>query len=477
MQKNNIPSKKELKLRCLLVVYDNGSFIPPFPQGLAYIAGTLIKNGYDVDIYNQDLHHSPDEHLTWFLDKNKYDVVGVNVIAGYYQYQKLKKISEAINNARHRPIYILGGHGPSPDPKFFLKKMKADIVVIGEGEETILELMNSIANNGDPDDIKGIAYRCPISDEVTINERRPLIKNIDTIPWPAYKKFPIYFYRLQRYVHTQSTDFIMPVLSGRGCTFNCAFCYRMDKGFRPRNNSSILAEIEYLHKQFRINVVDFSDELLMSSKERTIDLCEALINSGLNIRWHCNGRLNYADEKVLTLMKRAGCIFINYGIEALDNNVLRLMNKGLTTDIITKGVETTLKVGISPGLNIMWGNRGDDFKTLEEAVEFLLRYDDCAQLRTIRPVTPYPGCPLYYYAIEQGLIKNCEDFYENKHLNSDLVSINFTNLSIEKMHRALYAANSVIIENYYNKHTSYMTKQARDLYLNQNTKFRGYRQF
>ncbi|KKL21085.1 hypothetical protein LCGC14_2448980, partial [marine sediment metagenome] len=375
------------------------------------------------------------------------------------------------------PIYVLGGHGPSPDPTFFLKKMQADIVVIGEGEETVVELMRCIEDNGTPKDIKGIAYRDPIDNTVTINERRPLIYDIDTIPWPAYKKFPIYFYRLQRYVHTDSTDFIMPVLSGRGCTFNCSFCYRMDKGFRPRLNSAILAEIEYLNKQFRINVIDFSDELLMSSKERTISLCESIINSNLNIKWHCNGRLNYADEKVLRLMKRAGCIFINYGIEALDNTVLRLMNKGLTTDVITKGVETTLKVGISPGLNLLWGSKGDTLETLNKDVEFLLKYDDCAQLRTLRFVTPYPGCPLYYQAIEKGLIDNCEDFYENKHKNSDLLAVNFTEMKEEDMYKNLYKANSMLIDNYYSKHAGYMKKQAKELYLKRDDSFRGFRQF
>ena len=212
---------------------------------------------------------------------------------------------------------------------------------------------------------------------------------------------------------------------------------------------------------------------------RTISLCEDILKANLNIRWHCNGRLNYARDDVLKLMKKAGCIFINYGVEAMDNNVLKLMNKALTTDITTKGVETTLKVGISPGLNIMFGNPGDNRETLKKAVDFLLKYDDCAQLRTIRPVTPYPGSPLYYTALRKGLIKGVEDFYENKHINSDLVAVNFieNEMSTQEIHEALYEANCKIIENYYEKHKTYMKKQASDLYLNQNIGFRGYRQF
>ena len=109
-------------MKILLVVYDNGSHIPWFPQGLAYIAAALLQAGHEVEIYNQDVHHYPDEHLTAYLDGQAFDVVGVGVIAGYYQYRKLLKISSAINHSKRRPLYVIGGHGPSPEPEFFLKK-------------------------------------------------------------------------------------------------------------------------------------------------------------------------------------------------------------------------------------------------------------------------------------------------------------------------------------------------------------------
>jgi radical SAM superfamily enzyme YgiQ (UPF0313 family) len=456
----------------LLIVYDNGSFVSPFPQGIAYIANSLEKNGHTVTIYNQDIDHSKDEDLTKYLDENKFDLVGVGVIAGYYQYKKLISISRAVNKSKNRNkfIYMLGGHGPAPEPEYFLKLTKSDVIVIGEGEETVVEIVNNISY----DKIKGIAYIK--NDKLYVNERRELIKDIDSLR-PAYHLFPIEHYRLQRYVHTHSTDFVMPVLSGRGCVFNCSFCFRMDKGFRPRSNKAIIEEVKFLKDKYRINVIDFSDELLMSSVNRTISLCEALIDSKLNIRWHCNGRLNYAIPKVLKLMKKAGCIFINYGLEAIDNNVLKLMNKALTVDMITKGVEATLEEKISPGLNLMWGNPGDNLNTLDKAVNFLLKYDDCAQLRTLRFVTPYPGCPLYYKAIELGLLKDIKDFYEVKHKNSDLLTINFTDMDEETMYSSLYKANCKIIDNYYKKHAKYMKKQAEELYLKGDDSFRGFRQF
>jgi len=384
-------------MNILLIVYDNDSYVHYFPQGTAYLAAVLKRAGHKVTIYHQDLHHYPEAHLTQFLNENRFDVAGVGVIGGYFQYRKLFKISAAINASSQRPYYILGGHGPSPEPEYFLKKTQADAVVIGEGEDTVLELIESLGAPARLASIKGIAWRD--RDKVTVNERRPLIADIDTIPFPAYEMFPMEYYRLAREAHAGPSDFVLPVLSGRGCLFKCNFCYRMDEGFRPRKSASIIEEIRLLQHQYGINYIYFGDELLMSSVKRTEELCEAFLLSGLKFKWWCNGRLNYAKPKLLQLMKRAGCVFINYGIEAMDDQILKNMNKALTTDIIIRGIEATLASGISPGFNVIFGNIGENRETLKKGVDFLLKYDDGAQLRTIRPVTPYPGSPLYYYAI------------------------------------------------------------------------------
>jgi anaerobic magnesium-protoporphyrin IX monomethyl ester cyclase len=463
------------KIKILLVVYDNDSYISWFPQGLAYVAAVLEKAGHKVEIYNQDLHHYPDEHLTEYLDTHHFDVVGVSIIAGYYQYRKVKKLAVAINKSKDRPHFLLGGHGPAPDPEHFFKITDADVIVIGEGENTIVDLVASLCNNGKLlKDIDGIAYR-ELSGEVKINKRRVLIKDIDEIPFPAYHLFPIHIYRLLRMPHAASRDFVMPVLSGRGCTFRCNFCFRLDKGFRGRSNKAIIEEIKLLKRDFGITYIAFSDELLMVSKERTVSLCEALIKAELNIKWDCNGRLNFAVPEVLRIMKKAGCVFINYGIEAMDDEVLKRMKKGLRVKQVVSGIEATLKEDISPGFNIIFGHIGDTKETLQKGVDFLLKYDDGAQLRTIRPVTPYPGSPLYDEAVENGLIKDCEDFYINKHKNSDLLAINFTELSDDEFHQALHDANLQLINNYIEQSKDSYREQLADLYLNQNVNFRGFR--
>ncbi|MDM8553179.1 radical SAM protein [Desulfococcaceae bacterium HSG7] len=460
-------------MRICLVVYDNDAHIHWFPIGLGYIAAILEKNGIDVDIYNQDLYHWPDSHLTRFLNKNRYDVIGVSIIGGYYQYSKLLKISKAINQSKSRPFYILGGHGPAPEPAFFLKKTAADVIVIGEGEITIVELLKKLVNHQSFSGVEGVAYRD--GDDIVLNPKRPIVKNIDSLPFPTYHKFPMEYYRLLRMPNCERSDFVMPLLSGRGCPFRCNFCYRMDEGFRPRSNEAIVEEIELLKKKYDITYIAFGDELLMSSIERTISLCRAFLKAGLNIKWGCNGRLNYAKPELLKLMKEAGCVFINYGIEAMDNQILKNMNKALTTNQIIKGVEATINTGISPGLNIIFGNIGENKETLQKGVDFLLKYDDSAQMRTIRPVTPYPGSDLYQYALKNGLIKGCEDFYENKHTNSDLVAVNFTELSDDEFHKALLEANTTLITNYYQNKCKINIEQAQKLYIEHNSSFRGFR--
>ncbi len=462
-------------MRALLIVYDNDSYIHWFPQGLAYIASVLRNAGHEVEIYSQDINHYPESHLTEHLDNNHFDIVCMSAIAGYYQYKKLLAISEAINSSKNRNnfYYIIGGHASSPEPKYFLLKTKADFAVIGEGEETIIELINAIKTKTLLSKVKGIAYRN--GNTVRINERRHLIKNIDSIPFPAYDLFDMNYYRLLRMPHCTNQDFVMPMLSGRGCTFKCNFCYRMDKGFRPRSPESIISEINSLKKNYGITYIAFSDELLMSSEKRTTEICNAFIDSKLNIKWDCNGRLNYATPSVLQLMKEAGCVFINYGIESVDNAVLKNMNKHLTIDQITTGVENTLNSGISPGLNIIWGNIGDTKDTLIKGLKFLLDYGDGSQMRTVRPVTPYPGSELYYYAIKKGLIKDCEDFYK-KHVNSDLATVQFTDLSDEEFHKALFSANSLLIDEYFNRESIKFQSQAEQLYMNHDTSFRGFRQ-
>ncbi|MDP3880109.1 MAG: radical SAM protein [Dehalococcoidales bacterium] len=326
-------------MRVLLIAYDNDSYIHAFPLGLAYVASALRNQGHEVQVYNQDVYHYPESHLTEFLRHHPFDAVGVGMCGGYYQYQKLKKLRAAVPPDVE---FWLGGHIVSPDPGYFRDNFHL-VPFIGEYDYT---------------------------------------ENLDALPYPAWDLFPIDYYSLFRLPRTDNKDRCFPVLSGRGCPFRCNFCYRMYQGYRLRSPEKVGEEIKYLKNKYSINYIQFDDELFMISPERTDEMCDVL--QPLEMKWWCNGRLNYAKPKVLKRMREAGCVFVNYGIECFDDTVLKNMNKNLTTKQIQEGIEATLKEGISPGFNMIWGNIGDTKETLRKSVDFLLKYDDHAQLRTIQ---------------------------------------------------------------------------------------------
>jgi radical SAM superfamily enzyme YgiQ (UPF0313 family) len=188
------------------------------------------------------------------------------------------------------------------------------------------------------------------------------------------------------------------------------------------------------------------------------------------------------DEETLQLMKKGGCIFINYGFESMNADVLKEMNKNTTPEDNENAAKLTAETNIAFGANFIWGFSSDTLDTLWENVDFIKKYNLYGQVRTIRPVTPYPGCPLYYEAIEKGLIEGPEDFY-NKFKNSDLITVNFMDMDLKTMYNNLYKANSELIDDHY-LNTS-MTKEECErlknsyyqLYFEGKTSFRGVRSY
>lgn len=439
----------------LLISYDNGSHLPMFPQNIFYLTGALKKKDHNVGVWYQDVHHDSDESLIKVLDKQFFDIVGIGFVAGYYPYRKVKALSKIINNHEYRKKvhYVLGGHGPAGAPEFFKNKMGADSIVIGEGEDVICDIAEGKKS--------GIIHADCVEHDYP---------DLD-----CYSHFPIDVYRLNRTPKATRTDFCLPILSSRGCKWKCSFCYRMRDGFHEREVPAILEEIRYLNKTYLINYIDFEDELLMSSEKRTAEICEGILRLPYKIKWDCNGRLNYAKKETLSLMKKAGCQYINYGIESLNQTILNQMGKGITIDMIHEGVQNTLDEGLSPGLNLLWGFPENTEQDLRDEVAFLKKYDPCDELRTIRPVTPYPGCRLFTEALQKGLADGAEDFYENKHQNSDLIGINFMDIPTKDAHEMLYNANTELINNHYMKRLYANIDNAEELYLHGNTNFRGWR--
>jgi radical SAM superfamily enzyme YgiQ (UPF0313 family) len=461
-------------MKILFVVYDNASQTNDFPLGVAYLAAALRKRGYDdVTIFSQDIYHYPDEYLTEYLDKNRFDVVGLGVIGGYYQYRKMKNLAAAINRSRNRPVFVIGGQGPSPEPKFFMEKTGADFCVVGEGEEPIVRLIDEIAGSRNWAAVPSLYYRD--GNEIKMTARAPAIKDVDSIPFPAWDLFPVDAYACYKPSGAVGAVRTMPVLTCRGCLYRCNFCYRMEKGIRLRSFDAIIEEMTRLVKDHNINFVRLRDELLFVHEKRIVGFCEALKNSGLKIQFDCNGRLNMAKPYILKMLKECGCVYVNYGIESLDQNVLDKMDKIQTVQEAYDGIKATVEAGINVGFNLLWNNIGDSEDSLRKAVDFLKRYNTYSEIRTIKPVTPYPGSPLYYHAIEKGLLEGPEDFYEHKHLNSDRLAVNFMEMSDERAYELLFEANQELLKDHYDHLCSEAVEAHRRLYFENDTSFRGLR--
>ena len=435
-------------MRILLIVLDKESYINPFPLSVGYLVSAIRDRSYnDITIYNQEVYHFKDEDIKKFIEDGKFDVLGVGIY-GYQQYRKAVSLFNHINASKHRPLIVLGSHGPSAAPDFFIKKFQADVVVMGEGEVVFCNLLDAFAAKRSLSQVKGIAYRN--GSQIFVNEREPLIRNLDSVSFPAWDLFPIEHYVLEKHISAKHTDRCMSVLASRGCMYSCNFCYRMYKGYRLRSTENVIEEIKMLKKDYYVTHITFVDENLMCTEKHAMKFSESMRKANIGVQWNCMGRLSTAKPHILKAMKEAGCVYVNYGIESLDQKVLDAMNKDQTVEEAFTGVENTIKAGLLPGLNIISGSPGETRESIKKGAEFLRKYNLSVQVRTIKPITPYPGTEFFKLAVKKNLLKDIEDFYD-KYQNTDRITVNLTDMTEQDFYEALYEANKIVLEDYYEK--------------------------
>lgn len=460
-------------MKILFLMYDNEGAQNPIPMGPCYVAGYLKKSGLDeIHYYSQDVYHFPEEHLTEYLSTNHFDLVALGFNAGYFQYRKILAICSAINRARNRPFLVLGGHGPTPLPEFFIRVTGADAVVLGEGEVPFSNLVRALDAKAPLDSVKGIAFRK--GDQIIVNERERPIPNLDNIPHPYYDPLPMEYYVNAKVFQMKPTDRLIYMITSRGCNYRCNFCQRLEKGIRLRSVDGVLDELKKYVRDYRVNFVVFWDELFMLSEKRVVEIAEGILRDNIRINYWCTGRMNIVNSEILRMLKKSGCTYIDYGIEQFDNSALAGMNKLQTEDQIVRGIELTQREGIRIGFNIIFGNLGDTRESLRKSLDLLKKYNDFGQLRVIRPVTPYPGSELYRTCIDRGLLAGPQDFYD-KHRNVELLTVNVTDIPDDEIHRLLFEANREIIEDYYGHLGAEMTEKFRSVYSGEDLGFRGAR--
>ena len=466
--------------KVLFIIHDLYQDDVVFPCSIGYLAAVLKQRGAKVEIYSQDVYHYSYEHLANYLKNKNFDLIGLGFLAARFN-ETILPLCKIINKYKKNAWLVLGGHGPSPIPEFIIKKTKCNVIVIGEGEETIIELLKNKLEGGDLSKVNGIAYQ--EKENVNINKRRPLIKNLDIIPFPEYSLFPMdYYLTAVKFYKMDKNGKFHPIIASRGCIGKCNFCYRIDKGYRYRSIPNVVDEIAFLQEKYNVSYFRMEDDLFTYPRKRIFEFYDELEKRDLKIKWDTMARVDTIDDETIDILQDLGCQWLNIGFESSDDNVLKLMNKRTTVEQNINAAKIIRKSSIGLGLNFIWGNKGDNEKTLKKDVKFIKKYNTYFQLRTIRPVTPYPGCELYYEAIEKGLLKGPEDFFV-KFKNSDLLTVNFTDIPDEKFYKFLFEANKELIIDHYENTTKNMEEANKliqdfyDLYFCGKINFRGARHY
>lgn len=464
----------------LFIIHDLYQEDNHFPLGIGYLSAVLKKDGVNVEVYCMDIFHYSNAELAEFLNTKTYDLICVGFLAARFK-ETVLDLCVTINQKKKSAWLVLGGHGPTPIPEYILDKTHANIIVLGEGEETLPELLKCKLGNGDLAKIKGIAYKDKGTFQTT--ERRRPIHNLDTIPFPEWSLFPMEEYinglKLFRY---EPKDRCFGMLTSRGCINRCNFCYRMERGIRFRSIKNVIEEISILNERYGVNYYLMNDELFVYPKKRIFEFRDELQTAGMKIKFVCNARVDVFDEEVASCLKEVGCQFLNFGMESSDQNVLNLMNKNTTVEENIRAAEIAKKAGIGLGLNFIWGNIGDTEASLKSNAALIKKYTTYDYIRTIRPVTAYPGCDLYYYAIEKGMLKGPDDFFE-RFKNSDLMMVNFMDIPEKRVYELLFEVNQDLIRDYY-AHTTKddnaankLIEDFRKLYFEGVNTFRGARHY
>lgn len=238
-------------------------------------------------------------------------------------------------------------------------------------------------------------------------------------------------------------DNYMCMITSRGCPYNCNFCYHTNK-YRLRGVEDIIYEIKSLKELFNISFIQFYDDLFMINKERVLSLCNAFIREQLNIKYRILGRVDVVDKDQIQALKESGCAAIGYGIESGDQKILDRMNKKIAINQIIHAVNITRKAGICVTTPVMFGQPEENLRTLTRTKNLLLSIMDGHEPdRSIRPLTPYPGTPIFKWAVKNGYLKDEEEFFRRFH-DANCLSINLTDLSDDEFVKELSKANQEI---------------------------------
>lgn len=369
------------------------------PLGLAYLAAALRRSGYLPRIVDLNVEDHTGDELGALVRELEPLAVGISFMTN--QYGESLRLAEAVRSASPSTRIVVGGPHVSALPRETLRECPAaDFAVVGEGEETFPQLLDSLAS-GDPrmDRIAGICYRR--GKECVRTRPRAPIADVDRLPFPAWDLLEPEKYS----VFSVGKGRAFALLSSRGCPGRCTFCDShtvFGRTFRPRSARAIFSEIESLHAGYGMLEFDFVDDMITLKKDRVFELCRLIEGSGIPFRWMANSRVNTLSREMLEAMKRSGCVRIDVGVESGDPAVRRLARKGTTNEQIIRVHEWARELGLQIGAFAMVGNLGESMESVKMTARLL---KDIGQDVMISIACPFPGTELYRVAKEKGYLR------------------------------------------------------------------------
>ena len=355
------------------------------PVNLAYLAAVLEGNRHEITVIDCPALHFDHEKLKAKLASFKPDVVGISAMTPTVPSAFLS--ARASKEVRPNTTVVLGGlHATFMDEQILNEEAAVDIVVRGEGEQTMLEIAQNPSDSKSLRKIDGITFRS--NKQLVRTPDRPCTQDLDELPRPAYKYFPLEKYRLfgRR---------VLPVVTSRGCPFNCSFCVtpRMfHHTFRMRRPKNVVDELEWLRDVHGAESISFYDDMLTYDKKRIYEICEGIKKKKLDLPWDCQSRVDTVSKEMVFKMREAGCEEIFFGVETGSQQILDTMGKKTSIEQNEKAIKWAKDAGIFVAISVVIGYPGETRHTIKQTLDFIRRVKPDDAFLCV--ATPTPGSEL-----------------------------------------------------------------------------------
>jgi radical SAM superfamily enzyme YgiQ (UPF0313 family) len=371
---------------------------PWIPIGMAYIAAYLRKHDIDVKIIDNNFMELNKKKLSSILNKYKPTFVGTGGMT--VQCNDALKIGALVKSIDKNLTLVYGGVHFTFMPENGLKY--GDLCVIGEGEETFLE----ICKESNLNKIKGIAFK--EGNEIIITEQRPFIQNLDEIPFPSYDLLEVEKYE-DRLITGEKA---ISIMTGRGCPYNCVFCASPQlwkRRVRFHSLDYVMSHIDFLVKNYNLKNLRIMDDTFTLSKKRVLEFCDKIEENGFKLNMTCLTNVKNADYEMFKRMREVGFSIIAFGVESGSNDILKMINKGITKDDVRNAVIMAKKAGLDTELLFMIGNIGENENTIVDSINFAKELNPPGSnsnknttYNWFQFATPFPGSKFYDIAKQYG---------------------------------------------------------------------------